>query len=86
MAPKCKYYPLLLQHLVSVFREPLNCYYRRYGLDARTELLTRIILLLDGMPELQPIELRPVLLNREAVYTSVANLLYGELYGEWKAG
>ena len=79
-------YPQLLQHLVSVFRIPLNCYYRRYGLDARTELLTRMIILLDGMPELQPIEHRPELLNKDAVYTAVANFLYTELFGERKAG
>ncbi len=79
-------YPQLLQHLVSVFRIPLNCYYRRYGLDARTELLTRMIILLDGMPELQPIDLRPELLDIDTIYEAVSALLYVELFGERKAG
>lgn len=79
-------YPQLLQHLVSVYRVPLNNYYRRYGLDARTGLLTRIVMLLDEMPELQPRNLREGAVNMEAVYEAVAGLLSGMPYGERKAG
>ena len=74
--------------MVSTFRLALNIYYRKYGYEARLELLTMMVLLLSSIPEEHPDLLRHYPDSMDDVYTLVGGLFIMAADGNYtkKAG
>ena len=81
-------YAQLTQHMVSTFRLALNIYYRKYGYEARLELLTMMVSLLGSIPEENPELLRHYPDNMDDIYTLVGSLFIMAADGNYtkKAG
>jgi len=81
-------YAQLTQHMVSTFRLALNIYYRKYGYEARLELLTMMVLLLSSIPEEHPELLQHYPDSMDDIYTLVGGLFIMAADGNYtkKAG
>ncbi len=81
-------YAQLFQYMVSTFRLALNIYYRKYGYEARLELLTMMVLLLSSIPEEHPDLLRHYPDSMDDIYTLVGGLFIMAADGNYtkKAG
>ncbi len=80
-------YAQLLQHLISVYRLSLNLTYRQHGLDARTQLLTMMVLLTSGiMPVQRPEYVRDYPESLDDIYAMVGGFLAKDERAGKKAG
>ena len=78
-------YAELTQHMVAVYRTALNLIYRQQGPEARTQMLTMMVLLLSAvMPAQHPEYVAGYPASLNDIYTLVGSMLSPET--ERKAG